>query len=141
MAQHNLGQKIAALGFIGFAIFIAFGVAQIYAGYIGIAHHLGSLWAALAIGAAVIFRFTLPITIGSFFGAMNVWGWHWIGAALFAAPGLLLCYPWRTGVNTFNGQEVAAPRHPSHCVRSPTFRSPAPVLLQLICRDGNNQQG
>jgi hypothetical protein len=39
---------------------------------------------------AVMFltRFSLPITVGSFFGAMNVWGWHWIGALVFAAPGL-----------------------------------------------------
>jgi hypothetical protein len=24
-----------------------------------------------------MFRFTLPITIGAFFGAMDVWDWHW----------------------------------------------------------------
>jgi regulator of protease activity HflC (stomatin/prohibitin superfamily) len=91
--EHNLGHIFAGLGIVGVVLFIVFGIAQIYAGYIGIAHHLGGLWAALAIGAAVIFRFTLPITIGSFFGAMSVWGWPWIGAALFAAPGLLFVIP------------------------------------------------
>jgi hypothetical protein len=91
---HNLGQKMGlALRIIGFGLFIVYGFVQIYAGYIGIDHHLGGLWAALAIVAAVIFRFTLPITIGSFFGAMNVWGWHWVGSAFFAAPGLLLVVP------------------------------------------------
>jgi hypothetical protein len=39
------------------------------------------------------FRFTLPITVGAFFGAMNVWEWHWALALLFAAPGLVLALP------------------------------------------------
>ena len=34
-----------------------------------------------------------PLTIGTFLGAMNVWGWPWYGAALFAAPGLLFIVP------------------------------------------------
>jgi hypothetical protein len=42
---------------------------------------------------AFVFRFTLPITIGSFFAAMEVFGWHWIIALLFAAPGLALAIP------------------------------------------------
>jgi hypothetical protein len=67
---------------------MVYGVAQIWAGYIGIDHHLGSGWAIGAVVVALIFRFSLPITIGAFFGAMNVWGWPWYGALIFAAPGL-----------------------------------------------------
>ena len=67
---------------------LIYGIAQISAGYIGIDHHLGSSWAIGAVIAALLFRFSLPITIGSFFGAMNVWGWPWYGALIFAAPGL-----------------------------------------------------
>ncbi len=42
---------------------------------------------------SLVFRFTLPITIGAFFGAMDVWSWHWGLAALFAAPGLAFLIP------------------------------------------------
>ena len=84
---------MAALGIVGFIAFMLFGVAQLVAGYAGIEHHLGWGWAAAALVAALMFRFTLPITVGAFFGALSVWGWHWALAALFAAPGLLFVVP------------------------------------------------
>jgi hypothetical protein len=70
-------------------VFMGYGLLQIWAGYIGIEYHLGGGWAIGAVVVAFLLRFTLPITIGSFFGAMDVWGWHWAGALVFAAPGLL----------------------------------------------------
>ncbi len=78
----------AAWGCIFAIIMLLYGLAQIYAGFIGIRHHWGGGWAIAAVVAAFMFRFSLPLTIGSFFGAMNVWGWHWVGALVFAAPGL-----------------------------------------------------
>ncbi|MBD3790441.1 MAG: hypothetical protein IE885_08815 [Campylobacterales bacterium] len=78
---------------IGFILFIVYGIAQIVAGYVGIDFHFGAVWAGVAIFAAFMFRFTLPITIGAFFGAMDVWHWHWALAALFAAPGLAFIIP------------------------------------------------
>lgn len=87
----------AVLGTFGAVLLLVFGAvfgsAQLYAAFLGIEHHLAAIWALGAILAAVIFRFTLPITIGSFLGALNVWGWHWAAAAVFAAPGLLLMFP------------------------------------------------
>lgn len=82
-----------AFGFVAFFAVLAYSGAQLFAGFVGIEDGLGMLWAWVALVAALIFRFTLPITVGSFFGAMNVWGWHWAAAALFAAPGLLLIVP------------------------------------------------
>lgn len=78
---------------IGFIVFLIYGIAQIVAGYVGIDFHLGAIWAGVAIFAAFFLRFTLPITIGAFFGAMDVWQWHWALAALFAAPGLAFIIP------------------------------------------------
>ncbi len=78
---------------IGFIAILAFGALQIYAGYLGIEHHIGVGWAVAAVILGVFFRFSLPITIGAFFGAMNVWEWHWLAATAFAAPGLLLLVP------------------------------------------------
>ncbi len=81
------------MAILGFLAILAFGLAQFVAGYAGIEHHLGAGWAIGALAVAFLLRFTLPITIGAFFGAMNVWGWHWALAALFAAPGLLFVVP------------------------------------------------
>jgi len=78
---------------LGFVAFIAFGIAQFTAAFVGIEHGIGFFWACAALVVCFLFRFTLPITIGAFFGAMNVWGWHWLLAALFAVPGLLFVIP------------------------------------------------
>jgi len=78
---------------VGAMAFLILGIAQLVAGFAGIDHSVGVLWACVALIAALVFRFTLPITIGAFFGAMNVWGWHWALSAIFAAPGLLLVVP------------------------------------------------
>ena len=83
----------SVFGILWVIAFIVYSVAQIIAGFTGIADGIGSIWAWIAIFAALALRITLPITIGAFFGAMNIWGWHWTLAALFAAPGLLLIIP------------------------------------------------
>jgi hypothetical protein len=82
-----------AFSVLGAIAFLLFGIAQIYAGYVGIDHHLGAIWAFAAVFLALGLRFTVPITIGAFFGAMDVWHWHWSLAALFAAPGLIFIIP------------------------------------------------
>ena len=84
---------MAALGIFGGVLFLIVGVVQIYVGYIGIEYHLGTGFAIGAIVLAFLFRLMLPLTIGTFFGAMSVWGWPWYGAAALAAPGLLFIVP------------------------------------------------
>lgn len=81
------------LGIIGALAFLSFGILQLCAGYVGIDYHLGAVWAVIAVILAVIFRFTLPITIGAFFGALHVWHWPFIFAILFVAPGLIFIIP------------------------------------------------
>ncbi len=72
---------------------LGLGIVQAVAGYLGIQDGVGTGWAVAAIIVYFMFRFTLPITVGAFFGAMNVWEWHPILAFLFAAPGLLFMIP------------------------------------------------
>src|SRR5882757_9047758 len=72
-----------AIGILALAAFLVFSSAQIAAGYAGIEHGIGP----------VFLRFTLPITVGAFFGAMTVWGWHWAPACMFAVPGLIFMFP------------------------------------------------
>jgi hypothetical protein len=82
-----------ALGVLGFIVFVAVALAQLGVGFAGIQDGIGTGWAYAALILAFVFRFTVPITIGAFFGAMNVLGWHWLFALLFAAPGLFLIVP------------------------------------------------
>ena len=83
---------------LGVVIFLIVGLVQIYAGYLGIEYHLGSGWAIGAVIATLFFQFPIILTVGTFFGALDVWGWPWYGAAVFAMPGLLFALPGVVGV-------------------------------------------
>jgi len=76
------------LGCVLMFMILGYGLLQIVAGYIGISEKWGTGW---AIGALVLCfgtRISLPLTIGSFFAARDIWGWPWGLALLFATPGL-----------------------------------------------------
>ena len=81
------------LGAFSGIIFLLVGIVQIYVGYIGIEYHLGAGFAIGALVLGFVFRIMFPLTIGTFFGAMDVFGWPWYGALAFAAPGLLFIVP------------------------------------------------
>lgn len=72
---------------------LAFIVAQFVAGFQGIHHYLGLTCAIISILLAGFFGITLPIVIGSFFGAYAVWHWHWLFALIFMLPGWFLIVP------------------------------------------------
>lgn len=81
------------LGIVFSGAMIILAIAQIVVGFLGIEHTIGPGWAWGALALGFILRLTLPLTIGSFFGATEVLGWHWLPALLFAAPGLLFIIP------------------------------------------------
>ena len=85
-------------GGIGVIFFLGFAIVQGTIGYLGIEYHFGSGWAIGVIIVAFIFRFTLPLTIGTFFGALDVFGWPWYGALLITLPGLLFMIPGAIGM-------------------------------------------
>lgn len=70
------------------AVFVIYGLSQMYAGFVGIESYAGNGWAYAALAAALFARFTLPLTVGCYYAAEHVWGWHWSLALLFAAPGV-----------------------------------------------------
>ena len=84
---------MAAFGALGGILFLLVGIVQIFVGYIGIEHHLGGGFAIGAVVLGFVFRIMFPLTIGTFFGALDVWGWPWYGALALAAPGLLFIVP------------------------------------------------
>jgi hypothetical protein len=83
----------ALIGIPFFIIFLGVGAVQIYLGYLGIEYHIGAWAAWIAIGLMLLGRIMLPLTIGSYFGAVNVMGWEWWQGLLIAAPGLLFIVP------------------------------------------------
>ena len=78
---------------IGCVLFAVYGVAQIVAAHLGPDYYTGTICAVVIMLSCLYLRFTLPLTIASFFGAINVWEWHWFFALIFAAPGLVLVIP------------------------------------------------
>lgn len=81
------------LGFAFLPLFLVFGLAQIGLGVIGIQSEFGGWWAFGALVAAFGLRIMLPLTIGTYFGVVNVLGWPWWAGVLIAAPGLLFLLP------------------------------------------------
>jgi hypothetical protein len=81
------------LGIFGFIVFLVVGITQAAIGYMGIEHYFGTIAAVIALIAAVYWRLMLPLTVGTFFGAMEVLGWPWYFALLITAPGLLFVVP------------------------------------------------
>ena len=80
-------------GCLGFLLFMGLGLAQLWLGYQGIEFHLGE-W--VAIGAALlalIVRIMLPMTVGTYFGVVDVVGWPWWAGVLIAAPGIVFAAP------------------------------------------------
>ena len=76
-------------GIITFILVIgmfAIGIFYIYAGFVGISIEFGSGWATGALLAAMFLRFSLPLSVGAFFYAANVWGWGTLGSLAFAFP-------------------------------------------------------
>ena len=80
-------------GGFGLLLMLGIGLAQMVIGYIGIEYHFGAGWAIGAVVLALMFRFSLPLTVGTFFGAMDVFGFSFIVALLITLPGLLLMVP------------------------------------------------
>lgn len=78
---------------LAFFVVLLFSLVQLGVGWSGIEHLAGWGWALAVCLLAVATRFTLPLTIGVFFGARDVFGWHWLAALALALPGLLVMIP------------------------------------------------
>jgi hypothetical protein len=82
------------MNILGGIIFFGYGIIQLGAAWAGLELYVGTIISGvIVVFFGLILRFTLPITIGAFLCALNIWGWHWALSALFVAPGLLLIIP------------------------------------------------
>ena len=91
MNKSEIVENIQVFGLI--ILSIGYPLSQIYAAYLGITEHLNLFWFIIALIIVVIFRFPYLFIVGAFFGAMDVWGWHWSISLLFVAPGLIVLIP------------------------------------------------
>lgn len=82
---------------VWFILIMGYGLTYLTIGSMGIEYYLGSIASGICFFLACICRYTLPMTIGAFFGALNVLHWHWALAILFIAPGLALIIPGAIG--------------------------------------------
>lgn len=76
-----------------FIIILVVGAFQLYVGVLGIDYHLGPELAGVAILLFFFLRIMLPITIGTYFGAVDVLGLDWYIGLILAVPGLLFIVP------------------------------------------------
>lgn len=82
-----------ALGIVAVLGSLALGVFYLVVGWNGIENAFGWWWGWAAFLLALLFRFSLPITVGVFLYARDSWDWPWWAALLLAAPGLLFMVP------------------------------------------------
>lgn len=87
------GPSAGAIGLAFIAALLIYMIAVLAAAIDGIASYWGGLGAALVVVACFFLRFTLPLTVGAFLGAYQVWGWPLVLALLFVAPGLVFVIP------------------------------------------------
>jgi hypothetical protein len=76
-------------GLVGCGVLAGYSAFFLYSGFIGIAEEWGTVWALVALFAGFVFQSPLPLAIGAFFGALDVWHWPWPGALAWTAPGML----------------------------------------------------
>jgi len=92
----DMSEKSDTAGVFVFFVFLAFVIiaclSWVGVGLWGIEDSFGLFWSITALLALLFLRFTLPISVGVFLCAFNVWDWHWFFAILLAAPGLLFMF-------------------------------------------------
>ena len=66
---------------------------NIIMGFIGIQFFYGTIVALLITIISIYFKVILPLYIGSFFGMIYVFEWHWLIALLICLPGLFFITP------------------------------------------------
>ena len=74
-------------------------------GFLGIQYFFGTISSILVTIFCIFFKFSLPLTVGTFFGIIYVLEWHWFFALLITLPGIMILTPSKFksvfNINTF----------------------------------------
>ncbi len=81
------------LGFMLTALFCLLGLAMFAVAWTGLTSEISWQWAAGVIIASFVVRLYLPIAVGAFLFAHNIWGWPLPESVLFALPWLIFLSP------------------------------------------------
>jgi hypothetical protein len=87
------GYPMLLIRIAGLVGLIAWRVARVWIGVLGLAQLLGLPWAVIAIAALVLTDATIPVRLCAAVGAVMVWHWPVAAAVIFAAPRLVLVLP------------------------------------------------
>jgi hypothetical protein len=85
-----LQKAVPILGYIGVATYDA---AAIWAASVGVTGYFGIFGGGALLICLLFLRFTPPVAVAAFIGALKVWHLHWAIALLFAGQGLVLLGP------------------------------------------------
>ncbi len=88
-----MGKHEESFGCLVALLLMILGLAYLWIGIVGIKHQFGGLAVIIAIFFLTLFRFTLPLSIGTYFGIVDVIGWPWWVGLLIAAPSLTFIIP------------------------------------------------
>ena len=80
-------------GVVWFFSLIALGIIQLVLGFAGLEYLLGWWAGAIGLALALTMRLMLPMSIGSYFGAVYVMEWPWWVGVLIVVPGILFLIP------------------------------------------------
>ncbi len=118
---------LAAIGYLGL---LGCAGLELSMGWAGIEQMWGWGWALVATILALWMGFTLPLTIGVFFGVRDVMHWHWSIALLVAFPTLVFMVPGVVaGLVDYVRSKLLARRDPTSAV-STKPSSGAPITTE-----------
>ena len=81
---------------IGIIIVISLFILMIFhlvVGFLGMQYFFGTLIALMFAIFCIYFKFSLPLTVGTFFGIIYVLEWHWFFAIILTLPGIFFLSP------------------------------------------------
>ena len=87
-----MGETILPTALMFFFV-LAVGIIQIWLGFLGIEYLSNTIWAFLAVLALFFLRIILPLTVGTYFGAVEVMGWEPMIGLILAVPGFFFILP------------------------------------------------
>lgn len=93
MVDSDEVMALEKLGILMIPAVLGSGLLQLALGYMGLEYLIGTWAAVLGLIVALGFRVFLPMSIGSFFGAVHVPGRPWWAGVLVVLPGLVLLIP------------------------------------------------
>ena len=97
--------NLLKIGILLIIILLSTMIFHLVLGYLGFQYFFGTTIAVLLTILCIFFRFSLPLSIGTFFGIIYVLEWHWFFAILISLPGVIFFTPNKFkstfNVNTF----------------------------------------